>query len=359
MKVIERVVKAAGEPDKTDLWLTEGESPELKVYDKGEWKTISGGSSDSDESSDSGESSDSDEDSTVTVRIIVDAYSIEEIDYPYVVEDYNGASGTIAIKGFTSNLKRLEPQTIPFEISEGQYRVIVDVEVSLGDTVAFVAKIPGKGASCQIVRKVVDDAPLFVYLAVLPTGLYEVGNSGIHAYITGNGYSGVAIVTDDFAFVWPAKQRNNWNIEGIRWSDSFQRSLGFVAYNKETALSDYDGALNTSAIREIDKNPIGAIYVSFVNECTNLAETFLPSMGMLKYLFDHKTEINSFISDAETEYEDEFSKIEDTEHDWWSSTQCGNTNEAWSLMTGSVVGYDSYRGWPLTAAAVCNFYKLT
>ena len=41
MKVLERVVKSAGAPNKTDLWLDDsGEQLKLKVYHNGSWVEV-------------------------------------------------------------------------------------------------------------------------------------------------------------------------------------------------------------------------------------------------------------------------------------------------------------------------------
>lgn len=42
MKIIERTVKSVGAPDRNDLWIDENHL-QMKVFDNGEWKELSGG----------------------------------------------------------------------------------------------------------------------------------------------------------------------------------------------------------------------------------------------------------------------------------------------------------------------------
>ena len=301
-------------------------------------------------------------DSAETVYIDVHAYMIYEEEEPFTLEsDYDGCSGTITIKGFTRDFKTLEEQIIPFEIPEGKSRISIPVELNLGDTVACVAKIPGKGASCQFVRKVVPHTS--VDLEVFPAGLYEINSDGIHplggVFLFGEDHAGLAIVTNDFAFAWPAKQRSNWLTEPIRWSGSDQNIPIQGIYEAQQARTDYDGALNTAAAKAVINEQSAAFNVGAIVEDSKLKEFFLPSLGMLDYLRTNKAAINEFISSAESELDDEFSKIDDSMVEcWWSSTIHSDPSYGWAIsMEDGRYPSDDHRGFLNIVAAVCNFVK--
>ena len=278
-----------------------------------------------------------------------------------VESDENGCSGVLYVKGFTANMQKLETQEIPFTIAEGESDVEIEVDANIGDTIALTAKIADKGASCQIVTKVVSD--VMVRLEVYPAGLYEIDSGAenlIPSAMAGNGsYEGVAIVTEDFAMAWPKSQRANYDQEYKRWGAAGQKTLAFTTDSAEVAKTDFDGALNTEAIKAVIKDMNMAAYVGLGSQSWMLVNPFLPSAGMLRYLYEHKTEINAFIEAEETAYSDTFGKIPDLY--CWSSTDYENdyAEFAWyvGLHNGNVGGNRRRgRDYAVAVSAFTTFY---
>ena len=234
------------------------------------------------------------------------------------VED-SEAEGTIIVKGFSAKGETLPVREIPFSMASGS---TLEIEATIGDTIGVVGKVPGKGASCQYVQKVVG--PVTIHVEIYPAGIYELSDGYLSPTISGDGYNGCAVVTEDFAILLPPYQREGWN-KDIPWGGLGQR-IPFVlkASNSIEAIADFDGALNTAAILSVVNDEYCAAKVATImTEPINYMKygMFLPSAGILKYLYDNRSEINNFIVAARDEYNPEVEyDLLPSGNSYWTST---------------------------------------
>ena len=230
-----------------------------------------------------------------------------------------GATGTVIVKGFNEAGETLPVQEVAITLDE-EGEASVEVEANIGDTIGVMAKIDDSGATCQMVQKVVGDVTIPV--ESYPEGIWELSDGYLN-YSAGNDmYNGTVIITADFALVLPPYQRAGWENKQIPWGGMFQ-GIPFVkkAANANEAITDLDGALNTAAIMSVVSGDCAA-RTATIDEQPFYARVnpFLPSAGMLKYLYDHKAEINQFINDESLAYgpDTDYDKIPDLYV--WSST---------------------------------------
>ena len=184
-----------------------------------------------------------------------------------------------------------------------------------------MAKVTDSGATCQMVQKVVGD--VVIPLESYPVGIWELGDGSIN-YTPGDElFNGTVVVAEDFALALAPYQRTDFATEYVPWGGMFQ-DIPFVmkAASDTEASTDFDGALNTAAILSVVKDANSAAAKACASPYQYPAlQPFLPSAGMLKYLYNHLTEINTFIAAETTAYEP------DTDYDLlpnniapWSST---------------------------------------
>ena len=215
----------------------------------------------------------------------------------------SGVTGVLIVKGFTECGELLPVQEIPFTVPEDEEFAAVEFDATIGDTIGIVGKIAGKGASCQLVQKVV--APTTVDVEIYPAGIYEIGDGALSPTIVGDGYNGCAVVTEDFALALLPHQRDGWKDNYVQWGGMFQ-PIPFVlkAATDTEAITDFDGALNTAAILSVVKDADCAARVATIMTDPHYTRfgAFLPSAGMLKYLYEHRTEINALIAAANEGY---------------------------------------------------------
>lgn len=268
-------------------------------------------------------------------------------------ENDPGAAGILIVKGFSETGETLPVQEIPFVIPEDGETgfATVEVEATIGDTIGIVGKIPGKGASCQLVQRVVG--PVTMQPEIYPAGIYEIGDGALSPTIAGDGYFGCAVVTEDFAVALLPHQRDGWDNTYLQWGGLYQR-IPFVlkAKSADEVITDFDGALNTAAILSVvNENDCAAKVVTIMPEPYYVRfGAFLPSAGILKYLYEHKAEINALITAATQEYEPEVDyQIIPSEGVPWSSTDSDNPAAvgAW--------GVDFFRGLVNTFNRYYNF----
>lgn len=272
-------------------------------------------------------------------------------------------SGKVIVKGFSETGTVLETQEVDFTIGEDG-TAEVDVPVIIGSTIGVTAKITGKSTSCQFVQKVVGDSK--IEPEIYPVGLYEITNGPLRPSPSGNGYNGTAIVTEDFSIAWLPYQRDNWKNEIRQFGGMFQ-NIPFVknAGTSEEAITDFDGALNTAAILSVvnSKDSAAMVASEMPDSFFKFFGAFLPSAGMLKYLYDHRVAINVFIANEENEY-NPGTPYETIPNNiiCWSSTIVDEENDivtrAWVIDFS--FGYvDSYRRYDTDrVACVCNFQTL-
>ena len=188
-------------------------------------------------------------------------------------------------------------QEIPFTIPEDAEFATVEFDATIGDTIGIVGKIAGKGASCQFVQKVVS--PTTIDVEIYPAGIYEIGDGWLPPTPGAEVYNGCAIVTEDFALALLPHQRDGNNVQ---WGGLYQ-PVPFILKTADSneAITDFDGALNTAAIISVVNDPdCAAKFASIMPDpYPSRIGAFLPSAGILKYLYEHRAEINAFI-EAET-----------------------------------------------------------
>lgn len=263
----------------------------------------------------------------ITVKVYAKKWDAD--DEMFVNE--SGVSGVLIVKGFTESGVLLPVQEIPFTVPEDEEFAAVEVDATIGDTIGIVGKIAGKGASCQFVQKVVG--PTTVNPEIYPAGIYEIGDGALSPTIVGDGYNGCAIVTEDFALALLPHQRDGWNDNYVQWGGMFQ-SIPFIlkAATDAEAITDFDGALNTAAILSVVKDADCAARVASIMTEPNYTRfgAFLPSAGMLKYLYEHRTEINALIAAANEEYtpEVEYQTIPNDIYAWSSTDYADDDNAA-------------------------------
>lgn len=268
----------------------------------------------------------------VDVTVKVHSYKKTEDSF----EPDTEVSGALYIKGFDAFGNVIPEQEIPFNGSADVETIDLSFKAHQGDTIAVLAKIPGKGASCQLVTKVVADCTLEP--EVYPVGIYEMGDGSLNVTPGDDIYNGAAIVTENFAILWPKYQREGFADETKQWGPLFQIIPGvLVAEDSNEAIKDFDGALNTAAILSVISGESAAKVASTPTPEANYNNTgfFLPSLGILKYLYDHKAEINAFIQ-AETEAYGPDVDYQLLPEDYvWSSTLYGSAVWAWYLYFGN------------------------
>lgn len=276
-------------------------------------------------------------------------------------EDDPGAAGNLIVKGFSETGETLPVQEIPFVIPEDGETgfATVEVEATIGDTIGVVGKIPGKGASCQLVQKVVG--PVTMQPEIYPAGIYEIGDGSLSPTIAGDGYFGCAVVTEDFAVALLPHQRDGWDNTYLQWGGLYQR-IPFVlkAKDADEAITDFDGALNTAAILSVvNENDCAAKVATIMPEPHYVRlGAFLPSAGILKYLYEHKAEINALITAATQEYKPEADyQIIPSEGVLWSSTDFDDPTAvvAWLVNFANGYAYNEYRNYNYLVFAVSAF----
>ena len=143
-----------------------------------------------------------------TVIVKIHPYKLND-DEDAFEADATGVEGTLYVEGFDAFGNPIAEQAIPFVGEEGAETIDIEVPAHTGDTIGVTAKIPGKGASCQLVTKVVKDCTLEP--EVYPAGIYELGDGYINVTPGEDVYNGAVIVTEDFAILWPKYQRANFD----------------------------------------------------------------------------------------------------------------------------------------------------
>ena len=276
----------------------------------------------------------------------------------------SGVSGVLIVKGFTESGELLPVQEIPFTVPEDEEFAAVEFDATIGDTIGIVGKIAGKGASCQFVQKVVG--PTTVSPEIYPAGIYEIGDGALSPTIAGDGYNGCAIVTEDFALALLPHQRDGWKENQVLWGGMFQ-PIPFVlkAATDTEAITDFDGALNTAAILSVVKDDDCAARVATIMPEPHYTRfgAFLPSAGMLKYLYEHRTEINALISAANEKYtpDVDYQTIPNDIYAWSSTDYADDDNaavRAWFVYFGNGGVNDDNRDHNGHAFAVSAFQTM-
>lgn len=230
-----------------------------------------------------------------------------------------GATGNVIVKGFNEAGETLPVQEIAITLDEDG-EASVELEANIGDTIGVMAKIDDSGATCQMVQKVAGDVTIPV--DSYPVGIWELGDGAVNYSAGDDLYYGTIIITADFALILPPYQRAGWKSKAVPWGGMYQR-IPFVkkAADADEAITDFDGALNTAAIMSVVSGDCAA-RTATIDERPFYARInpFLPSAGILKYLYDHKAEINQFIDGEKGSYgpETDYDKIPDFYV--WSST---------------------------------------
>lgn len=272
-----------------------------------------------------------------------------------------GATGVLIVKGFSNSGETLPVREISFTIPEESYFATVEFDATIGDTIGIVGKISGKGASCQLVQKVVG--PTTVNLEIYPAGIYEISDGYLALNPSSDMYNGCAIVTEDFALALLPHQRDGWKGNTVQWGGMFQ-PIPFVLKTSDSneVITDFDGALNTAAILSVVKDTDCAARAATIMPDPHYTRfgAFLPSAGMLKYLYEHREEINAFIEAETAEYtpEVDYQTIPNDIAPWSSTDYAEENNaaiKAWFVFFSyNGVGYIS-RTEINQAFAVCNF----
>ena len=276
----------------------------------------------------------------------------------------SGVSGVLIVKGFSESGELLPVREIPFAVPEDEEFAAVEFDATIGDTIGIVGKIAGKGASCQFVQKVVG--PTTVSPEIYPAGIYEIGEGALSPTIRGDGYFGCAIVTEDFALALLPHQRDGWKDNQVQRGGMFQPiPFALKAATDAEAITDFDGALNTAAILSVVKDADCAARVATIMPEPNYTRfcAFLPSAGMLKYLYEHRTEINALIAAANEEYtpDVEYQTIPNDIFVWSSTDYADDDNDAvraWGVnfITGRVG--NRFRSYDNRAFAVSAFQTI-
>ena len=291
----------------------------------------------------------------VDVTVKVHSYKKSEDSF----EPDTEVSGSLYIKGFDAFGNVIPEQEIPFNGTADMETIDLSFKAHQGDTIAVLAKIPGKGASCQLVTKVVADCT--VEPEVYPVGIYELGDGALSITPGEDMYNGAVIVSENFAILWPAYQREGFADETKQWGPLFQIIPGvLVTEDSNEAIKDFDGALNTAAILSVVSGESAAKIASTPTPQSQYNATgfFLPSLGILKYLYDHKAEINAFIQ-AETDAyspDVDYQLIPDVYV--WSSTLWDSAFRAWYLNFRDGYLLLNYRLNDLRVCAVSAFQTL-
>lgn len=291
----------------------------------------------------------------VDVTVKVHSYKKGEDSF----EPDNEVSGSLYVKGFDAFGNVIPEQEIPFNGTADVETIDLSFKAHQGDTIAVLAKIPGKGASCQLVTKVVADCTLEP--EVYPVGIYELGDGALKVNPGGDTYKGAVIVTEDFAILWPKYQREGFADEMKQWGPLFQNVPGvLVAKDSNEAIKDFDGALNTAAILSVVSGESAAKVASVPTPQSQYNATgfFLPSFGILKYLYDHKAEINAFIQAEIEAYspKDYYQLIPDDTV--WSSTLYDSAVSAWCLLFRNGILSGGFRDSSFRVCAVSAFQTL-
>ena len=271
---------------------------------------------------------------TAEVAVKIHAYKKNEDETSWE-PDIEGVSGILYVKGFDTFGNPLPVQEIPFTGEADAETIDITIEAHQGDTIAVLAKIPGKGASCQLVTKVLAETTLEP--EVYPAGIYEIGDGNINITPGKDGYGGTAIVTEDFAIAFPAYQNETFE-NPIPFGPRGQAIPGVLATESEQkALTDFDGALNTAAIIFAINGDSAAKAANKPTPKAQYTSTgfFLPSLGILKYLFEHKAEINAFIAAENKAYGPDTDYQQIGNQYCWSSTLYDIAVRVWMLGFGN------------------------
>lgn len=273
-----------------------------------------------------------------------------------------GATGVLIVKGFSESGELLPVREIAFTIPDDEEFAAVEFDATIGDTIGIVGKIAGKGASCQIVQKVIG--PTTVSPEIYPAGIYEIGDGWLAPNPGDDMYNGCAIVTEDFALALPPHQRDGWKENTVQWG-GFYQPIPFIlkAADSNEAITDFDGALNTAAILSVVNDAECAARVASIMPEPYYVRfgAFLPSAGMLKYLYEHRTEINAFIEAETAAYgpDVDYQTIPNDIVAWSSTDYADDDNaaavRAWNVNFGFGYVDGDYRVSNLRAFAVSAF----
>jgi len=292
----------------------------------------------------------------VTVKIHSKKKNATEDDWE---DDIEGVSGTLIVKGFDVFGNALPVQEIPFVGEAGAGTIDINLPAHQGDTIAVLAKIAGKGASCQLVTKVVKETTLEP--EVYPAGLYEMGDGALSLNPGEEMYKGTVIVTEDFAILWPAYQREGAADETVQFGPLGQVIPSVLITEDEAeAFKDFDGALNTAAILSVFAGDCAARVASKPTPSAlyNATGFFLPSMGILKYLYDHKAEINAFITAENEAYGPETDYQLIPKWSVWSSTLYDGAAQVWYVNLSNGNAFKFFRDSGFGVVAVSAFQTL-
>lgn len=329
---------------------TVGDSNTLYMFNNGEWGTLGSGD---------GESS---EKTAITVRVYQYFFEVDAETGETVTIENPNMEGTLIVKGFDKNGKTLPVREIPFKNTEDDenWEAEVEVEAAIGDTIGIIAKIPEYGASCQFVQKVVG--PMTIRVEIYPAGIYELADGYLSLKPTGDVYNGCVVVTEDFAILLPPYQREGWD-KYVQWG-GFGQQIPFVlkADNSNEAITDFDGALNTAAILSVvnDENCAAKVATIIKDLFYSRFGAFLPSAGILKYLYDHQSEINAFIVRARDWYSPEVEyDLLPSDDGYWTSTdyadEAADTVAAWCVFSDGDDVFSTYRSSNCRVFAVSAF----
>lgn len=252
---------------------------------------------------------------TITVKVY--GYKLNDNEDGFIANA--GATGTVIVKGFSETGETLPVQEIPITLDDDG-AATVEATANIGDTIGVMAKIDESGATCQMVQKVVGN--ITIPVESYPVGIWELGDGDINYSAGHDAYNGTTIITADFALVLPPYQRAGMEIKYLPWGGMYQR-IPFVKKAAEAAeaITDFDGALNTAAIMSVVSGDCAARTATIDEQPNDMRiNPFLPSAGMLQYLYAHKAEINQFIAGETDSYgpDTEYDKIPDL-YIWSSS----------------------------------------
>ena len=131
------------------------------------------------------------------------------------------------------------------------------------------------------------------------------------------------------------------------------------------AITDFDGALNTAAILSVVKDADCAARVATIMTDPHYTRfgAFLPSAGMLKYLYEHRTEINTLIAAANEEYtpDVDYQTIPNDIYAWSSTDYTDEDNaavRAWRVDFYDGDVYGNYRSFDNHVFAVSAFQTM-
>lgn len=145
---------------------------------------------------------------------------------------------------------------------------------------------------------------------------------------------GVAVVTNEASFV----VMKNFASMQTRWGDGVLVDGVFTAETESEASTDLGGLSNSAKIREAISGTSAAEYCALTY---NGKQGYLPSLGELKIMYAHITEVNAALTIIGGTI---------TDNNWtWSSTQA-TTERAWEFNFKSGKSYSSTK---------TSFYNIT